>query len=139
MQLNAIDEMLAKFCFHFDSPVEGVHGCYLSFDGADEVESCSAFPAGQLIRASQKLGCFPSRQKGTDQHNSIIQLCGKLKGFSLKPYADKYPTHHFCCRGMAMARGMSSILEAVPSAVLDSYRVHLKGQWKKGNPDPGFT
>lgn len=131
--------MLARSYICLDLYVKGLVDCNLYDNGTKEAKGCSTFLAGQLIKASNRLGCFPIRQTGSDRHDSIMHLYSELKGISFEPYVDKKLNHVLCCCRIPMVFGIGSTLTDAPSAVLDSHRVHLKEQWKKGNPDPGFT
>jgi hypothetical protein len=107
-----------------------------------EHKSCQAFLAGQLLLASYQLGNFPTRAQASDIFVSVATFYLQLGGVNLKSYVEDSPSrqrHDRCNRGGKMLKELASVYADLPSVVLDSHCVHMKEQWKKGNPDPEFS
>jgi hypothetical protein len=111
-------------------------------------KDCQTHLLGQLIYASLHLGNWPTRTTASNNFRSVSQVYDILRGIDLKSFVEKsngsnpsavFQDHAECNPQKAMWKKIGEIYRAIPSAVLDSHRLHMQEQWKKGNPESNFA
>jgi hypothetical protein len=132
---EAISAMLRKFNRHIDMHIYKAQTCKLRGEAA--AQECQAFVLGQLIRASAGLSKHP-QPSVSDFHCGVADVHAILMAINLKSYYEKR-SHKSCNVGKKMLKEIQRVYDDIPSPVLDSHRIHLQEQWKKGNPDLDFT
>lgn len=100
---------------------------------------------GQLILGSMELSEWHVRPRASDLCSSASDIHDILEAIKLRTYEETHDfggsrrDHEKRNTGNKMLGKIDAIFDKIPSPVLESHRVHIKVQWNKGNPDPGFS
>jgi len=137
---DCIDALSSKMRSYIEAYTKMPQTCKYSEDMHSQ--HCQAFLLGQLIRASRILLSWPSRVSV----QSLMVVYMELNSVDWRAYAEisgdarcrTVRMHQECNIDIAIQQGIKTIFNTVPSPVLESHRIHMQVQWKKGNPDPRF-
>lgn len=129
--------MLDKFHSYIDDHLANDQTCKVR---STDSEECQAFILGQLMRASRSMGGWPSPAMSKLDSFEAASLSSKLKRIGLKTYRSRNSLldHEQCNIGRKMTEDIKELLHSDPLVVLESHRIHLREQWKKGNADAAF-
>jgi hypothetical protein len=136
-----IATMLKRFNRHVDTHIYKARTCKVR--KSSTAQRCQAFFLGQLVRVSAGLA-RPLRPSASDFHCSAFAVFEILKAIKLRTYNESHiygvnsKSHKECNIGPRMLKDINRDFYAAPGPTLDSHRIHMQAQWKKGNPRPGF-